>query len=230
METQEISDLFPLFHNLNTETLEWLLSMGESDNYESGETIITEDDWGKAIYLIVSGWVKLENIYTEETVTVEIIGKGGCVGEAGILSTLNGNSRVVAISAVEVFTISAQRFLQILFRDSQIQNRFLKLMVSRVTEFQKYCQFHRQTGKVRLATVLISLADKYGEITETGVKLYHFQSQDLANLAQLSLEECQLIITKLENKGLISIKSHHHILYISNIKQLHHIIGKLGNE
>ncbi len=230
METQEISDIFSLFHNLNTETLEWVVSMGDSDYYESGEVIIAEDDWGKAIYLIVSGWVKLENIYTEETVTVEIIGKGGCVGEAGILSSLNGNSRVVAISAVEVLTISAQRFLQILFRDSQIQNRFLKLMVSRVTEYQKYCQFHRQTGKVRLATVLISLADKYGEVTEKGIKLYDFFLQDLANLAQLSLEECGQIMSKLENKGLICIKSDTQSLYISNIKQLHHIIGKLGNE
>lgn len=230
MDTQEIGDVFPLFHNLNTQTLEWLLSMGESDNYESGETIIAEDDWGKAIYLIVSGWVKLQHIYTEETVTVEIIGKGGCVGEAGILSSLQGNSQVVAISAVEVFTISAQRFLQILFRDSQIQNRFLKLMVSRVTEYQKYCQFHRQTGKVRLATILISLADKYGEVTEKGVKLYAFLCQDLANLSQLSLDECEQIVSKLENKGLIFIKRNNHSLYISNLKQLHHIIGKLGNE
>ncbi|MBL1210726.1 Crp/Fnr family transcriptional regulator [Geminocystis sp. GBBB08] len=230
METQEISDLFSLFHNLNTEILEWVISMAESDNYESGEVIIAEDDWGKAIYFIVLGWVKLENIYTEETVTVEIIGKGGCVGEAGILSSLNSNSRVVAISAVEVLTISAQRFLQILFRDSQIQNRFLKLMVSRVTEYQKYCQFHRQTGKVRLATVLISLADKYGEITENGIKLYSFFLQDLANLAQLSVEDCRQIISKLEDKGLIFIESNSDSFYISNLKQLHHIIGKLGNE
>jgi CRP/FNR family transcriptional regulator, cyclic AMP receptor protein len=230
MDTQEISDLFPLFHNLNTETLEWILSMGESDNYESEEVIIAENDWGKAIYLIVSGWVKLENIYTEETLTAEIIGKGGCIGEAGILSNISGNSRVVAISDVEVFTISAQRFLQILFRDSQIQNRFLKLMVSRVTEYQKYCQFHRQTGKVRLATVLISLADKYGEVTEKGIKLYHFRSQDLADLAQLSLEEYDQIMNKLSDKGLMSIKPNSRTFYVSNIKQLHHIIGKLGNE
>ncbi|NCO75907.1 MAG: Crp/Fnr family transcriptional regulator [Cyanobacteria bacterium] len=230
METQEISDLFPLFHNLNTETIEWLVSMADSDNYESEEVIIAEDDWGKAIYFIVSGWVKLENIYSEENVTLEIIGKGGCVGEAGILSTLNGNSRVIAISAVEVLSISAQRFLQILFRDSQIQNRFLKLMVSRVTEYQKYCQFHRQTGKVRLATVLISLADKYGEITEKGIKLYPFLRQDLADLAQLTLEECSQIMNKLEEKKVIYLKSNNDIFYIFNIKQLHHIIGKLGNE
>ncbi|BAQ65821.1 Crp/Fnr family transcriptional regulator [Geminocystis sp. NIES-3709] len=230
METQEISELFSLFHNLNTETIEWLLSMAERDSYDSEEVIIAEDSWGKAVYFIVSGWIKLENIYSQEIITVEIIGKGGCVGEAGVLDGINHNSRVVAISDVEVLKVSAQRFIQILFRDSQIQNRFLKLMVSRVTEYQKYCQFYRQTGKVKLATILISLADKYGQITEKGVKLYNFPIQNLADLAQLNLEECTQIIYKLEHKNLINIDLNSESLYISNLKQLHHIIGKLGNE
>jgi CRP-like cAMP-binding protein len=230
METQEISELFSLFNNLNTETIEWLISMAEKDNYDSEEVIIAEDDWGKAVYFIVSGWVRLENIYSQETVTIEIIGKGGSVGEAGILDGVNHNTRVIAMSNVEVLTISAQRFIQILFRDSQIQNRFLKLMVSRVTEYQKYCQFYRQTGKVRLATILISLADKYGKLTEKGIQLYNFPSQNLADLAQLNMEECTQIIHKFKHKNLIDIDVNSQSLYLPNLKQLHHIIGKLGNE
>ncbi|MGI0482710.1 Crp/Fnr family transcriptional regulator [Geminocystis sp. CENA526] len=215
---------------MNTETIEWLVSMAQTDNYESQEVIIDENDWGKAVYFIVSGWVRLENIYSQETVTIEIIGKGGSIGEAGILDGVNHNARVVAISDVEVLTVSAQRFIQILFRDSQIQNRFLKLMVSRVTEYQKYCQFYRQTGKVRLATILISLADKYGKTTEKGVKLYNFATQNLADLAQLNIEDCEQIIDKFKDKNLINIDINSQSLYLTNIKQLHHIIGKLGNE
>lgn len=230
METQEISELFSLFHNLNTETIEWIVSMAQEDNYDSQEVIIAEDDWGKAVYFIVSGWVRLETIYSQETVTIEIIGKGGSIGESGILDGVNNNTRVVAMSKVEVLTVSAQRFIQILFRDSQIQNRFLKLMVSRVTEYQKYCQFYRQTGKVRLATILISLADKYGKLTEKGIQLYNFPPQNLADLAQLNIEECSQIIHKFKNKNLINLEANSQNLYLPNIKQLHHIIGKLGNE
>lgn len=230
METQEISELFSLFHNLNIETIEWVTSMAQEDNYDSEEVIIAEDDWGKAVYFIVSGWVRLETIHSQEVVTIEIIGKGGSIGESGILDGVNNNSRVVALSKVEVLTVSAQRFIQILFRDSQIQNRFLKLMVSRVAEYQKYCQFYRQTGKVRLATILISLADKYGILTEKGIQLHNFSPQNLADLAQLNIEECKQIIDKFKNKNLINIEANYQNLYLPNIKQLHHIIGKLGNE
>lgn len=230
METQELSELFSLFHNLSDETLEWLLPMAENEYYDSEQVIISEDNWGKAIYLIISGWIKVQNFYQDEAVTVEIIGKGGFVGEAGILGNLNVSSNVVAISAVEVLTISAQRFIQILFRDSQIQNRLLKATINRVIEYQKYYQFHRQTGKVRLATILISLADKYGTSSERGIKIYNFLLKDLADLAQLTVSECSKIMAKFVEKGLIIIDLKYNHLYLANIKQIHHIIGKLGNE
>lgn len=229
METQEISDIFPLLHNLDMETIEWLRSRMEEDEYASKEVIISEDSWGKAVYFIVSGWVKLENTSGEENITIEIIGKGGCVGEMGILDASNHNTRVIAISEVKVLTISAQRFIQVLFRDAQIQNRFLKLMVSRINEYQRQCQFYRQTPKFRLASILISLADKYGELTEKGVKLYNFSPQDLANLSQLNIDECSQIIQKLTKKNILQIDQNHHSMYIINLKQLHHLIGKLGH-
>lgn len=231
METQDFSDIFSLFHNLDSETLEWLLSMTESEDYDTDEVIISEDDWGKAIYLIVSGWVKLENLYQyQESTTVEIIGKGGLVGEMGILDSVNRNSRIVSISQVELLSISAQRFLQILYRDTQIQHRLLKMMVKKVSDYQKYFQFHRQTGKVRLTTVFLSLADKYGEMSDNGVKLFNFARKDLADLALLTLEECEQIMAKLESKGLLMIDESTDSLFLTNIKQLHHMIGKLGNE
>lgn len=231
METQDFSDTFSLFHNLDTETLEWLLSMTESESYNTSGVIISEDNWGKAIYLIVSGWVKLENIYQhQDNVTLEIIGRGGLVGEAGILESVNTNSRVTSISDVELLSISAQRFLQILYRDAQIQNRLLKMMVKKVSDYQKYCQFHRQTGKVKLTTVFLSLADKYGKTTENGIQLFNFSRQDLADLAQLTSEECEQIMNKLESKGLLLIDQCTDSLFLTNIKQLHHIIGKLGND
>lgn len=231
METQDFGDTFSLFHNLNTETLEWVLSMTENESYHANEIIISEENWGKGIYLIVSGWVKLENIYHhQETITVEITGKGGLIGEVGILDSVNTNSRVICISDVELLSISAQRFLQILYRDTQIQNRLLTMMVKKVSDYQKYCQFHRQTGKVKLTTVFLSLADKYGKSTENGIKLFNFSAKDLADLAQLTSEECEHIMNKLESKGLLLIDESKNSLFLTNIKQLHHIIGKLGNE
>ncbi|HIK38687.1 MAG: Crp/Fnr family transcriptional regulator [Geminocystis sp.] len=230
METQEFSETFPLFHNLETETLEWLLSMTETESYDPQEILFSEESWGRGVDFIVSGWVKLENVRGEERNTIEIIGPGGFVGEAAILGNVASGSRVVAISPVESLTIPAQRFLQILHQDIQIQHRLLKLMVEKVGEYQRYCQFYRQPPKVRLATVLISLADKYGETGQRGIELFNFPRQDLASLAQLSLDECLQVMAKFENKGIIATDEDSERLLLCNIKQLHHIVGKLGGD
>ncbi len=229
METEQLSDIFSLFHNINTDILERLLSIANQEKYESEEVIVDEESWGKAIYFVISGWVKIESLYHETNITLEIIGKGGFFGEEGILSNNVINSRVTTISNVELLTIPAQRFIQFLYQYTQIQNRLLILAVSKVTEYQKYCQFHRQPMKVRLVKILISLADKYGEITEKGTKIYNFLFKDLADLAQLSHSECRQIMNKLEKKNLIEIESQKNTLNLPNLKLLHHMIGKLGN-
>ena len=229
METQQLSDIFSLFHNVNSDILERFLAIADQEKYESGEVIVDEESWGKAMYFVVSGWIKIENIDQEKNITLEIIGRGGFVGEEGILSNETINSRVTAISHVELLIVSAQRFIQFLYQYPQIQNRLLGLTVSRVKEYQKYCQFHRQAMKVRLATILINLAEKYGEVREEGIIIYNFAHKDLADLAQISSSECTQILKKLENKSLIKIEKKNNSLYIVNLKLLHHIIGKLGS-
>ena len=229
METQQLSDIFSLFHNINSDILERFLSLANKEKYQSGEIIIDEESWGRAIFFVVSGWVKIENISSDSNITLEIIGKGGFFGEEGILSTNSIHSRVMTISNVELLTVSAQRFLQFLYQYTQIQNRLLTLTVSKVKEYQTYCQFYRQAMKVRLATILINLAEKYGDVTEEGIRIYNLAHQDLADLAQLSASECAQMLKKLENKSLIKIEKKTESLYILNLKLLHHIIGKLGN-
>jgi CRP-like cAMP-binding protein len=232
MEMQQLSDIFSLFHNVESDILERFLSIANQEESESGEVIVDEESWGKAMYFVLSGWVKIESIYQDKNITVEIIGRGGFFGEEGIFShNVNNviNSRVTTISNVELLVVSAQRFIQFLYQYTQIQNRLLGLTVSKVKEYQKYCQFYRQTMKVRLVTILISLAETYGEITEQGIKIYNFLCQDLADLAQLPPSECHEIMNKLEKKNLIEIDSKSNSIFLPNLKLLHHIIGKLGN-
>jgi CRP/FNR family cyclic AMP-dependent transcriptional regulator len=76
METQEIVELFPLFSVANPETLEWILSVVDEENYAQNEEIIKENDWGKAVYFIVSGWVKVRSRYSHQETTLEILAKG----------------------------------------------------------------------------------------------------------------------------------------------------------
>ncbi|HBB32688.1 MAG TPA: transcriptional regulator, partial [Cyanobacteria bacterium UBA9273] len=127
MQTKAFSELFPLFNTANPETLEWLLSVGVEHEYPTGRAVLMEDAWGNAVYFIVSGWVKVRRLHGDDAVTLAILGKGDFFGEMAILDESPRSTDVVALSPVKLLSVSAQRFIQTLFKDPQLHHRMLQL-------------------------------------------------------------------------------------------------------
>ena len=132
MQTAAFSELFPLFKGANPETLEWLLSVAVKHEYPSDRLVLMEDAWGNAVYFVVSGWVKVRRrLSPDNSVTLAILGRGDFFGEMAILDESPRSNDVVALSPVRLISISAQRFIQTLFKDPQLHHRMLQLMVKR---------------------------------------------------------------------------------------------------
>jgi CRP-like cAMP-binding protein len=223
MESQAFSELFPLFNNASLETLEWLLSIAVEEDYSSEQVILKEDAWGKAVYLIISGWVKIQRLHGDKEITTEILGRGDLFGEMAILEESPRSTEVKAISEVTLLNIPAQRFIQILFKEPQVQHRLLQLMVQRVRQLEKRLQQKHYPSSVRLIKLLVYLAEKYGQPTEQGTEIYHIPESNLADLADLSVAEVKNVLEKLENKGLIEINPSLETLCLTNPKQLVHL-------
>ncbi|GBF80125.1 Crp/Fnr family transcriptional regulator [Aphanothece sacrum] len=227
MDIQEISELFPLFYTANPETLEWLLSIVDEETYAPDETVITEDDWGKAVYLIVSGWVKVRSHYHYQESTLEILSQGDFLGEMEILDESIKSIEVISLSDVRLLSISAQRFLQMLFKDPQLHHRMLQLTVRRVCQLYRRLQLHQQSPKMKLIKTLIKLGDNYGKSTEKGIEILQIPDQDLADFADVSLEDFQQCINQFQNQNCLEVDSANKCLYLTNIKQLNHLAKQL---
>jgi CRP-like cAMP-binding protein len=119
MQTKAFSELFPLFNTAAPETLEWLLSVAVDHEYPSDRAVLMEDAWGNAVYFLVSGWVKVRRLSGEDVVTLAILGRGDFFGEMAILDESPRSTDVIALSSVELLSVSAQRFIQTL---SKIRN------------------------------------------------------------------------------------------------------------
>ncbi len=227
METQAIVELFPLFSVANPETLEWILSVVDEENYEQNEEIIKENDWGKAVYFIVSGWVKVRSRYSHQETTLEILAKGDFFGEMEILDESLKYIDVIALSDVQLLGISAQRFLQILFKDPQVHHKMLQLSVRRVRHLYRRFQLHQQTPKIKLIKTLIKLGENYGQSTGEGAEILQIPDQDLADFADISFEECQQIMTQLQHQGCLEIDASRQVVFLTNLKQLNHFAKQL---
>lgn len=228
MQTEAFSELFPLLTTANPETLEWLLSVAVEHEYPASRAVLMEDAWGNAVYFIVSGWVKVRRLSGagEDVVTLAILGRGDFFGEMAILDESPRSTDVIALSAVKLISISAQRFIQTLFRDSQLHHRMLQLMVRRLRQTNARFQLRHQPPAVKLASTLVALGENYGQASQMGVEIFNIPFKDLANVTDIGVEETTKIMEKLDSKGWIKLDPMGQVIHLLNMKQLVHLAGR----
>lgn len=227
MEIEAFSELFPLFNTASPETLQWLLSVAVEHSYPQDRAVLMEDAWGNAVYFIVSGWVKVRRLAGESAATLAVMGRGDFFGEMAILDESPRSTDVVALCKVELLSISAQRFIQTLFKDPQLHHRMLQLMVQRLRYSNLRFQLRDRPPAVKLAKTLVLLADQYGQITDQGKEILLISYDDLAQISDIRIEETQKILEKLADKGWININKARHSLSLVNLRQLTHLAGRV---
>lgn len=225
LTTEEFSERFPLFNTANPETLDRLLSIAQEHEYPAQRAVLMEDAWGNAVFFIVSGWVKVRRLSDKNDMTIAILGPGNFFGEMAILDESPRSTDVIALCPVNLVSVSAQRFIQALFNDSQLHHRMLQLMVRRLRQNNVRFQLRNQPPAVKLANTLVRLAEDYGTDTQQGVVIFNADFQDLADVSDIGLQETQKIMEKLQEKKWIAIDAEENRLCLINKKQLKHLAG-----
>lgn len=220
MQTAAFSEIFPLFNAANPETLESLLSSASDHEYPANRSVLMEDSWGNAVYFIVSGWVKVRRLTGDSTFTLAILGRGDFFGEMAVLDESPRSTDVTALSRVKLISIPAQRFVQTLFKDSQLHHRMLQLMVRRLRQTNIRFQMRNQPPAVKLVNALVNLAESYGKVTPASTEIFNIPAEDLANVADIGSEDAIKIMDKLNSKGWIKIDEAEQVIHLINRKQL----------
>lgn len=224
MQTEAFSELFPLFKGANPETLEWLISVAVKHEYPSDRVVLMEDAWGNAVYFVVSGWVKVRRrLSGENSVTLAVLGRGDFFGEMAILDESPRSNDVVALSPVRLISISAQRFIQTLFKDPQLHHRMLQLMVKRLRQTNLRYQLRHRPPAVKLANTLVELAENYGQTTEKACEIFNIPDQDLADVTDITMDETSKIMEKLHSKGWLARDPERQVIHLLNLKHLMHL-------
>ncbi len=226
MQIKAFSELFPLFNTADSETLEGLLSIAVEHEYPAERAVLMEDAWGNAVYFVVSGWVKVRRLSGEDSSTLAILGKGDFFGEMAILDESPRSTDVVALSHVKLLSVSAQRFIQTLFKDPQLHHRLLQLIVRRLRMTNIRLQRRNQPSAVKLAHTLVSLAKTFGEKTEKWTEIYNVPFKDLADVTDINVSDTFKIMEKLESKGWIKIDTERQKLCLINLKYLVNLADK----
>lgn len=227
MQTEVFSELFPLLSTANPQTLEWLLNVAIEHEYPVGRAVLMEDAWGNAVYFVVSGWVKVRRTSGDDSVALAILARGDFFGEMAILDESPRSTDVIALSPVQLLSVSRERFIQILFKDPQLHHRMLQLMVRRLRQINQRLQIRSSPPAVKLAHTLVSLGESYGNESDKGKEIFNIPFKDLAEVTEIGVEETTKIMEKLHEKGWIIIDNTNNIVCLVNFKQLMNLAGKV---
>lgn len=208
-EAMEFIRNVPVFADIEVAELAKIVRVGIRKKYKKGSIILLEEETGAALFVIVSGKVKIVRTDDEgREVILSILGENDFFGEMSILDGLSRSASVVAITKTELFMIHRRDFLKLMQDVPSVAISLLKEMTLRLRKADsqiKSLSLKDATGRV--ANVILQLADDIGTIRKGRVEIDELPlQQDLANMAGTSRETISRVVHSFIKKGLVEMR------------------------
>jgi CRP/FNR family transcriptional regulator, cyclic AMP receptor protein len=215
----------PIFNELSDQELEKIAALGIRKKYKKGSIILLEEETGAALFVIVSGKVKIVRMDDDgREVILSILGESDFFGEMAILDGLTRSATVVATSKSELFMIHRKDFLKLLNDYPMVSIALLKELTSRLRKADAQIKsLSLKDAAGRVATVILQLADDVGIFRKGRVEIDELPlQQDLANMAGTSRETISRMVHKFIKKGFLQLQGNKLIINdYENFKNLH---------
>lgn len=193
--------------------------------FKPGEIIFCEFEPGDDFYLILSGHVRITKVVADKEKTLDIFQAGDIFGEMAILEQQPRSATAVAQDEVKALVFNRQNFELLLKSNPEIAIKLLKTFARRIYEAKRQLQVLTFTEpEVRLAAVLVMLAEKHGGLGEgrTRVEL-PVTREDLLSLTGLEEKELVKILDSLTHQHRIEFLEPNRLL-VMNIKEFERLV------
>ena len=208
MSSTEFLSYVPIFSELPEDTLQKIERIGTRKIYDKNDVILMEEEAGNALFVIISGKVKVARTSTDgREVILTILSESDFFGEIAILDGLNRSATVVSIDESELFLIQRNDFLNLLREYPEIAISLLQEMTKRLRAADmKIKALSLKDAEGKVATVILQLADDIGKIKQGRVEIDKLPlQQDLANMAGTSRETISRTFHSFTKKKLIEV-------------------------
>jgi CRP/FNR family cyclic AMP-dependent transcriptional regulator len=194
----------PIFADLEEPELKKIEKLGLRKKYKRGNIVVLEKETGAALFVIISGKVKI--VRTDEDgreVILSIFGPGEFFGEMSLLDGLARSASVVALAKAELFMIHRRDFLRLLHEHPQVAISLLGELTTRLRKADAQIKsLSLKDALGRVANVILTLADDIGIFRKGKVEIDELPlQQDMANMAGTSRETVSRMIHQFIREG-----------------------------
>ncbi len=179
--------------------------------YQPGDAIYSEGEYGDALYVLISGVVKLFRPYSgSKEATLRLLKPWDIFGHLAFAGEAKQRAYAEAVTECKVTKVPKIFIERAIRREPRAALKMMTLLELRLVQYEELvkCLLPRET-EVRLANLLPILARKFGEKSEDGrfvtidLRLTH---QDLAAMVASTRESVTKVLNEMRNRSVVEVE------------------------
>jgi len=199
-----LSDI-ALFVGLTPTQLDWVAQHAHRRVFETGRNVMTIEQPGEAVYVILHGTVKIHIEQGERDVIIAILGTGDMLGEMSLIDSIGRSASAVTLENSLLLWMDKTTFNYMLDNFPPVARNLVKILSARVRLSDQLIQALATLDvNGRVARQLLAFAEKYGREKDgvTQIRIALTQG-DIADLVGASRKRVNQAMVSFKEQGLI---------------------------
>lgn len=172
--------------------------------FSSKDIIFRDGDTALFMYYLDKGKVKVTKMNSDgKEAVIDLCSSGDFFGYWSVLKEIPHSNTAECLEESEVWQIPAHDFKKLVTENSQVSEKFLKLMTNNLLiKEHKILDLAYESVRKRIATALLDLQDKYSKEEPFKMKV---SRETIASMAGTSIETAIRMLSEFKSDGLIEI-------------------------
>jgi CRP/FNR family cyclic AMP-dependent transcriptional regulator len=213
-DTRNLLTDIKLFEDLSPVQLDWVAHRAHRKVFPAGSNVMTIEQPGEAVYVILHGTVKIHVEQGERDVILSILGGGDILGEMSLIDSVGRSASAVTLEDSLMLWMDRATFNYLLDNFQPVARNLVKILSARVRLSDQMIQSLATLDvNGRVARQLLAFAERYGREVKDGVQVRIALTQtDIADLVGASRKRVNQTMVFFKDEGLLGTSDDGHIV------------------
>jgi CRP/FNR family transcriptional regulator, cyclic AMP receptor protein len=205
-DTRHLLSDITLFEGLTITQLDWISKHAHRRIFNAGMNVMTVEQPGEAVYVILHGTVKIHIEQGGRDVIISVLGSGDLLGEMSLIDSVGRSASAITLENSLMLWMDKTTFNYILDNFPPVARNLVKILSARVRLSDQVIQSLATLDvNGRVARQILAFAERYGHETADGTQVPIVLTQsDLADLVGASRKRVNQTMVFFKEQGLVS--------------------------